>query len=221
VTATSRGNLHQMAGVLPSLHTRCSLPEHFRTLNGVNCGTPKVEHKCKFFSWLILQNKKVWTADRILKVGGQPNPICQLCSTHPESATHMIIECTYSRGVWAQLAPWLGIALQPLPLANHRQFKTWWSNMSCQGHPDRQEKQHRLQKLIYLVWEIWKERDVAVPMTTRRSRRPRWPLERCPAVGRCLGQPFRTIGAVVSAVSPFVFLFFFVHACNIDSSLTQ
>jgi hypothetical protein len=38
----------------------------------------KVEEKCKFFCWLILQNR-LWIVDMILKNGGQTNPICSLC----------------------------------------------------------------------------------------------------------------------------------------------
>jgi hypothetical protein len=34
--------------------------------------------ECMAFSWLVLQNK-LWTADRILRHGGQANAICQLC----------------------------------------------------------------------------------------------------------------------------------------------
>jgi hypothetical protein len=59
----------------------------------------KVEHKCKMFVWLALQNK-IWTADRVAKHGGQPNMICQLCRCHPETAIHMLTTCPYSVGVW-------------------------------------------------------------------------------------------------------------------------
>jgi hypothetical protein len=44
----------------------------------------KAENKCKFFCWLILQ-KKLWMTDRIIKHGGQANPICHLCHIHPEN----------------------------------------------------------------------------------------------------------------------------------------
>lgn len=37
----------------------------------------KAENKCKFFSWLILQNK-MWTNDRILENGGQANHLRSL-----------------------------------------------------------------------------------------------------------------------------------------------
>jgi hypothetical protein len=47
----------------------------------------RTKNKCKFLSWLLLQNK-VWSVDRIIKVGGQTNPTCQMCRTQPESAAH-------------------------------------------------------------------------------------------------------------------------------------
>lgn len=42
------------------------------------------EPKCKFFSWLLLQNK-LWIAGRIIKNSGQANPVCQLCHTTNET----------------------------------------------------------------------------------------------------------------------------------------
>jgi hypothetical protein len=96
----------------------------------------KVENKCKFFNWLILQNK-LWTSDRILKCGGQPN-ICPLCPTLPESAAHMAVTCTYSRAIWVELAAWLGVNLLPLPHNSYWQFKSWWRSMMTDGNPDRQ-----------------------------------------------------------------------------------
>ena len=40
----------------------------------------KVENKCKFFLWLLLQ-QKIMTSDRIIKRGGQANLMCHLCRT--------------------------------------------------------------------------------------------------------------------------------------------
>jgi hypothetical protein len=116
----------------------------------------KVENKCKFFSWLILQNR-LWTPDRILKYGGQPNTICPLCRTILESAVHMAITCTYSRTIWAELAAWLGVNLLPLPHSSYRRFKSWWSMLAA-GNPDQQERLRRLQRMIAIIWHIWKER---------------------------------------------------------------
>jgi hypothetical protein len=92
----------------------------------------KVEHKCRFFTWLILQNK-LWTTGRILKTGGQANSVCQLCWAHQESVLHMITQCEYSKRIWSCLAAWIGISLQPLPLRNYRGFKTWWQSMIREG----------------------------------------------------------------------------------------
>jgi hypothetical protein len=43
----------------------------------------KVEPKCRFFVWLLLQSK-LPTADRIIKRGGQADPICKLCYRRQE-----------------------------------------------------------------------------------------------------------------------------------------
>lgn len=52
---------------------------------------------------MILQNK-LWTADRIIKNGGQANAICSLCRTTAETATHMMASCSYSLQVWNEFA---------------------------------------------------------------------------------------------------------------------
>jgi hypothetical protein len=116
-----------------------------------------VENKCKFFSWLILQNR-LWTADRILRCGGQPNTICSLCHTFPESAAHMVVTCSYSRGIWVELATWLGANLLSLPHGGYRRFKMWWRIMLMAGNPDRQERLQHLQRMIAKICHIWKER---------------------------------------------------------------
>jgi hypothetical protein len=61
----------------------------------------KVEPKCRFSSWLLMQNR-LWTADRVLKHGGQANPICQLYHSQPESALHMLAQCSYSKLLWTR-----------------------------------------------------------------------------------------------------------------------
>jgi hypothetical protein len=56
----------------------------------------KVENKCKFHSWPLLQ-KKLWTADRLSKYGGDADIICQLCRTQPESVLHMVTQLKKQR----------------------------------------------------------------------------------------------------------------------------
>jgi hypothetical protein len=45
--------------------------------------------KCKFFSWLVTQNR-VWTTDILEKRGWQNQKICPLCYTVDESALHLL-----------------------------------------------------------------------------------------------------------------------------------
>jgi hypothetical protein len=107
----------------------------------------KVENKCKFYSWLLVQNK-LWTADRLNKYGGDVNPICQLCCTQPESALHMIAQFSYSRSVWLTLSSWMGTDLHAPPSTNFRRFQSWWSAMLSSGiHGTAEDDLHGLESL--------------------------------------------------------------------------
>jgi hypothetical protein len=114
----------------------------------------KAENKCKFFCWLALQNR-LWTADRIIKHGGQSIGICNLCYTHQESALHMLATCPYSVAVWNEFQAWLVTSLQAPPATRYRTFKAWWNSM-IRIHD--QNALERLQRVVYTAWHIWKER---------------------------------------------------------------
>jgi hypothetical protein len=113
-----------------------------------------VKNKCKFFSWLLLQNK-VWTAHRIIKHGGQTNAICQLCRTKPETALHIMAQCSFSRQIWTQLAPWIGITMQPPPRNNYRRLQACWTSIITIGPNEPKDREKRF---IYTTWNIWKDR---------------------------------------------------------------
>jgi hypothetical protein len=93
-----------------------------------NLWAVKVENKCKFFCWLILQNK-LWMKDRISKHGGQTNQICSLCHTHNETTLHMVALCCYSKLVWGRVSSWIGTTLQLSLILSYRMLKTWWTSM--------------------------------------------------------------------------------------------
>ncbi|TVU02801.1 hypothetical protein EJB05_51684, partial [Eragrostis curvula] len=113
----------------------------------------KAENKCKFFCWLLLQNK-LWTADRIISKGGQANPICTLCRSTTETAAHMVASCSYSNHVWAALATSMDLA--QLPGTSYRRIKRWWDDML--GPRQHQNAASRAQAIIYITWNLWKER---------------------------------------------------------------
>jgi hypothetical protein len=57
------------------------------------------EPKCKFFSWLVLQDK-VLTTDNMTKKIWTCDPMCSLCFSLLETTPHLLIECNYTETVW-------------------------------------------------------------------------------------------------------------------------
>jgi hypothetical protein len=113
----------------------------------------KVENKCRFFMWLILQDR-LPTADRIIGRGGQANPTCRLCKAGVESSFHMMAACSSSLQVWDQIAQHNSFQMVQTP-AQPGLLTTWWKNLSQAGQA--QPKEH-LQAIIYTTWNLWKER---------------------------------------------------------------
>ncbi|WVZ79506.1 hypothetical protein U9M48_027078, partial [Paspalum notatum var. saurae] len=106
--------------------------------------------KCKFFSWLAIQNR-IWTSDR-LQARGWANPgQCPLCRHTTESIVHLFVECRFARRIWREISCWTAIlGLDPT---------TWGhsDNLHHCGIPIRIQK--GLRTLMILCWEIWKERN--------------------------------------------------------------
>lgn len=66
--------------------------------------------KCKFFAWLILQNR-VWMTDRLQKRGWTNQQVCLLCYTIQETAVHLLAHCRFSRRIWMEIQRWAGLHL--------------------------------------------------------------------------------------------------------------
>jgi hypothetical protein len=52
--------------------------------------------KCKFFSWLAIQNR-IWTTDRLVKRDWPHNDACALCGQTLESGLHLFVECRLTK----------------------------------------------------------------------------------------------------------------------------
>jgi hypothetical protein len=52
-----------------------------------------VPPKCKFFSWLAIQNR-IWTTDRLVAKNWHHAPTCVLCAL--ESGIHLFVECRFT-----------------------------------------------------------------------------------------------------------------------------
>uniref|UniRef100_A0A8R7PVI3 Reverse transcriptase zinc-binding domain-containing protein n=1 Tax=Triticum urartu TaxID=4572 RepID=A0A8R7PVI3_TRIUA len=82
--------------------------------------------KCKFFSWLITQNR-VWTADCLAKRGWPNCGNCPLCNQVPELAMHLLFQCRLSIRVWSMVRDWLQLEeLYPNNWQGFEDVESWW-----------------------------------------------------------------------------------------------
>jgi hypothetical protein len=65
----------------------------------------KVEPKCRFFTWLWLQ-ERILTDDTLSTSEIPSGDRCSLCDQLRQTTFHLVISCLYSRGVWHMLAQW-------------------------------------------------------------------------------------------------------------------
>lgn len=94
---------------------------------------------------------RLQTFDRIIKQGGQADPICKLHAT-AESILHLFANCAYAAGVWHRTSAWSQLQL---PTTNmHTSVRRWWRLILQAGATDMESS---LQIIIYMVWNLWKE----------------------------------------------------------------
>lgn len=129
----------------------------------------KVENKSKFFLWLLLQHK-LMTADRIIKRGGQTNPICQLCRTRNESMPHMVANCSYSKTVWNHVSQ-LTTPPHLTASAAVTNLKTWWTGLNGSTAAPHQWRGPRFSSI---ACGTFGKSAADGYMITRRSRRRNW-----------------------------------------------
>ena len=115
--------------------------------------------KCKFFSWLAIQNR-IWISDRLQARGWANQGHCPLCRHSPESAFYLLAECRFTKRLWKELSSWTtNLELDPTNWEPSADLHQWWTNNAAV--PSASKK--GLRSLIILVcWEIWKERNSRV-----------------------------------------------------------
>jgi hypothetical protein len=62
---------------------------------------PWAPPKCKFFAWLIIQNR-VWTEDMLQKRGWPNYGSCKLCNQVQETASHLPFKCRFIIRIWSK-----------------------------------------------------------------------------------------------------------------------
>ena len=118
---------------------------------------PWAPPKCKFFAWLIVENR-VWMSDRLATRGWLRNNVCSLCCIEPETAHHLlVVTCRFTKRVWSLIAEWLHCQqLHPSLWGITRSVSEWWHIM---GELPNVSKKAVKSLLLLVNWEIRKERN--------------------------------------------------------------
>jgi hypothetical protein len=112
--------------------------------------------KTKFFAWLVNQNR-IWTADRLAK-RGWPNcglfPLCKQCT---ETVDHLFVNCRYTTRLWNSVIQWLAINVgHQHHHGTNLTVPEWWELMAGEHATNRKA----MASITLLVtWEIWNERN--------------------------------------------------------------
>lgn len=112
--------------------------------------------KCKFFTWLLLQDR-LWTSARLQLRGWENNYFCAICVRNLETAQHLFFECPVTRVVWERVAAWSSCAsLSPDYWIPVQDLEDWF----VQAIGDGRKKTHSL--LILTLWTIWNWRNAII-----------------------------------------------------------
>ena len=120
----------------------------------------KAPPKCKFFIWLMLQNR-IWTA-ALLQIRGWPNEyFCQLCLRNLETTRHLFCECPMAREVWKQVGNWIQApSLMPENRSQIEDLDTWSVALVAEAPPSTRPGMRSVVTLM--IWELWIERNSRV-----------------------------------------------------------
>jgi hypothetical protein len=122
--------------------------------------TPKIwdahaEPKCKLFAWLALHGKLL-TADLLAARGWTHDPLCLLCRRAPETAAHLCKDCPFTTAAWTLVQAWDSAPIGSRG-ANFATFSDWWEDLIAGN--SRQTRRLTSGRLLYVLWNVWKERN--------------------------------------------------------------
>jgi hypothetical protein len=107
--------------------------------------------KCKFFMWLLMQ-RRIFTADRLLRFGMQNQYFCPLCWRNLETPAHLFAECPWARQVWERTALLFHCPAIGAPDGDDRALS--WAVTTLEASDKRAAS-----LIILVAWEIWRERN--------------------------------------------------------------
>ena len=111
----------------------------------------KTLKKFKTLTWMFVLDRCP-TRNRLLAWGLQTDPLCLLCNLHPESRNHIFFCCSFSAGIWRNLASKLRFSITS---------DEWDDTLQALI---RYTGDNRLRYLTLLAWqalihELWRERN--------------------------------------------------------------
>ncbi|BFG21271.1 hypothetical protein CerSpe_075460 [Prunus speciosa] len=112
--------------------------------------------KIKNFMWRALRNCLA-TSENLFKRKIGRSPLCQICSTHPESVEHILLLCPWVQGVW--FGGNLNYRINHLEITS-----LWhWLHDILLSYSNRIDDQNWLAtQIVFTCWNIWKSRCKAI-----------------------------------------------------------
>jgi hypothetical protein len=92
----------------------------------------------------------------IVKWGWPHHEHCVLCNGPLETGLHLSLLCPFAKAVWSKVLSWENFDVQ-LPQQEPQCLANWWEDVASMIA--KQERRTFNRALIYIVWNIWKERN--------------------------------------------------------------
>ncbi|XP_060182396.1 uncharacterized protein LOC132612070 [Lycium barbarum] len=124
-----------------------------------NQGSPK----WLFILYLALQ-RKLYTKDRLIKLGRNYSPTCPLCEGADENIRHIFFLCPISALIWQKILHWQGIS-KPVPGWLEEQN---WAKSNAAGNNSKAEI-YRM-PLAGCVYYLWQERNQRLFQNKKRTK---------------------------------------------------
>ena len=115
----------------------------------------KAGNKCKVHAW-ILMHDKILTADNMQKRVWPHQEHRVLCNGPLETRLYLSLLCPFARAIWCQVLSWENFDVQ-LPQQDPQCLVDWWEDAATKV--PKQECRTFNEVFIYIVWNLWKERN--------------------------------------------------------------
>lgn len=115
-----------------------------------------------------MQNSSTWTAARCKKHNLQDDDSCILCRQEPETITHLLIRCSYTRQIWhLALSKVSWEVPTPSPSPEDHCLAAWWTR--SRKRVDKADRKTFDSMVLLISWCIWLERNCRTFNSTEKN----------------------------------------------------